>query len=113
MLRQARASKRKARAEGAKSRKAAAGPSPERQLKKLEPQLGDLTEKIAVAEAKIEALNARFCEENFYRDTPPEEHAALEAERRMLEEEVRTAMSEWESLEEQAEALRGEIEPGP
>jgi len=109
VLRQARTTKRKARAQGAGGKKAAAGPSPERQLKKLEPQLGDLTEKIALAEAGIDALNARFCEENFYRDTPPEEQAALEAERRMLEEEVRTSMSEWESLEEQIAALREEI----
>ena len=113
VLRQARATKRKARAEDAKGKKAATGPSPERQLRKLEPLLGDLTEQIASAEAKVEALNARFCEENFYRDTPPEELAALEAERRMLEEEVRAAMSEWESLEEQAETLRSEIEPRP
>jgi len=110
VLRQARATKRKDRAEGAKKKKAGASPSPARQLKKIEPLLADLTEKIASAETQIGALDARFCEENFYRDTPAEEHAALEAERRMLEEEVRLSMSEWESLEVQVAELRERAE---
>ena len=48
--------------------------------------------------------------ENYYKDTPPQEHAALEAEQRLLVEEVARLMGEWESLEEQAQALRDEIE---
>jgi Flp pilus assembly protein TadB len=62
-----------------------------------------------VAEARIEALNAQFCQENYYKNTPPEENAALQAEQRMLIEEVRLFMVDWETLEQQGEELREEI----
>ena len=111
VLRQARASKKKKTSPNSGTdQKDRSSVPPQRQLKKLEPQLAELTDKIAGAEEKVEALNARFCEENYYRDTPPEENAALEAEQRMLMEEIRNSMAEWEVLEEQAEALRGQIE---
>ncbi len=111
VLRQARAAKKKDRPKPENNQAKRQGPPPERQLKKLEPQLADLTEKIAAAEQRIEALNARFCEEDYYKNTPAEENAALEAEQRMLLEEVRISMAEWEALEEQIEDLRGQVEP--
>ena len=111
VLRQARESKKKKErtSSDSKNLKKPKG-SPTSRLRKLEPKLADLTEKISVAEARIEALNETFCQENYYRDTPPQEHAALEAEQRLLVEEVGRLMGEWESLEEQAQALRDEIE---
>ncbi|MDE0883995.1 MAG: ATP-binding cassette domain-containing protein [Myxococcota bacterium] len=111
VLRQARGSKKKKSPSSSDNeQKTRSTVPPERQLKKLEPKLADLTDKIADAEERVEALNARFCEENYYRDTPLEENAALEAEQRILMDEVRNFMAEWEVLEEQADALRGQIE---
>jgi ATPase subunit of ABC transporter with duplicated ATPase domains len=110
VLRQARATKRKARANPGENRKSRSGPSPARKLKKIDAQLVELTERVAVAEARIEALNAQFCQENYYKNTPPEENAALQAEQRMLTEEVRLFMVDWEALEQQGEELREEIE---
>jgi ATPase subunit of ABC transporter with duplicated ATPase domains len=110
VLRQARATKRKARANPGENRKSRSGPSPAQQLKKVDAQLVELTERVAVAEARIEALNAQFCQENYYKNTPPKENAALQAEQRMLTEEVRLFMVDWEALEQQGEELREEIE---
>ena len=110
VLRQAReAKKKKTQTKSDESKKKGRG-SPVSQLRKLEPRLAELTEKISVAEARIEALNTIFCQENYYKNTPPEEHAALEAEQRLLVEEVSRFMGEWESLEEQVQELREEIE---
>ena len=110
VLRQARASKKKNSPSSKDQNKKQQAVAPARQLKKLEPKLAELTEKIAGAEERVEALNARFCEENYYRDTPPEENAALEAEQRMLMEEIRNSMAEWEALEEEAEELRSRMD---
>ncbi len=110
VLRQARTTKRKVRSDPGENQKSRSGPSPARQLKKIDAQLVELTERVAVAEARIEALNAQFCQENYYKNTPPEENAALQAEQRMLIEEVRLFMLDWEALEQQGEELREEIE---
>jgi len=110
VLRQARATKRKAKVHPGSDRKATSGPSPAQQLKKVDAQLVELTEKIAVAEARIDSLNALFCRENYYKDTPTEEDAALQAELRMLTEEVRLFMIDWEALEQQGEELREQTE---
>ncbi len=110
VLRQARATKRKTRNTSTSASKAQPSPSPGRQLKKVEASLAELTEKITTAEARIEALNEKFCEENYYKKTPAEEHSALEAEHRMLLEEVRVSMNDWESQEQEGDKLRQQIE---
>ena len=112
MLRQARATKRKTKVNPGSDKKTTSGPSPTQQLKKVDAQLVELTEKIAVAEARIDALNALFCQENYYKNTPTEEDAALQAEQRMLTEEVRLFMIDWEALERQGEELREQTESG-
>jgi ATPase subunit of ABC transporter with duplicated ATPase domains len=112
VLRQARATKRKTKVNPGSDKKTTSGPSPAQQLKKVDAQLVELTEKIAVAEARIEALNALFCQENYYKNTPTEEDAALQAEQRMLTEEVRLFMIDWEALERQGEELREQTESG-
>ena len=110
VLRQDRATKRKTKKTNTNDSKAQSGPPPGRQLKKVEASLSELTEKIAAAEAQIEVLNAKFCEEDYYKNTPPEEHAALEAEHRLLLEEVRVSMNNWESLEQEGDELREQVE---
>ena len=112
VLRQARATKRKTKVNPGSDKKTTSGPSPTQQLKKVDAQLVELTEKIAVAEARIDALNALFCQENYYKNTPTEEDAALQAEQRMLTEEVRLFMIDWEALERQGEELREQTESG-
>ena len=111
VLRQIRETKKKKQDDAAGERKKKGKTSPESQLRKLEPGLDELTEKISSAEERIEALNAIFCQENYYKDTPPGERAALEAEQRLLIEEVSRFMGKWESLEEQIQRLREESGP--
>ena len=110
VLRQAKTTKRKTRNTSANASKPQSGPSLGSQLKKVEASLAELTEKISAAEARVEILNAKFCEDNYYKNTPAEEHAALEAEHRMLLEQVRVSMNDWESQEQEGDRIRQEIE---
>ena len=53
--------------------------------------------RIDVAEARLEEIDAIFCEPTYYESTPPSEVKVLEAEMGRLKSEVTDLMAEWES----------------
>ena len=81
------------------------GESPERRRKKLSARLEVVTGEIEAAEARLEAIHARFSAPDFFQTTPGDERAELQAEHERLAESLRGHMQEWESLEEEIEAL--------
>ena len=105
VLRKARSNRREARAreKGQPSRK---GESPERRRKKLETQLEALTEEIGTIEARLDALNQRFCAPDFFERTPGDERATLESEHAELGTRLRELMETWERFENELAALR-------
>ncbi len=104
VLRRAKESKRVAKA-AQRRRPAGSKEPPARRRKKLEARLAALSEEIETAETRIEALNQRFCEPDFYSATPGDERTLLENEHRQLSETIRERMSEWETLEEELGTL--------
>jgi ATPase subunit of ABC transporter with duplicated ATPase domains len=105
VLRKVRAEKRGAKASKDKERPAKPGISPERQRRKLQEKLDATTEELAAAEARMEALNERFCASEFFMKTPTDERNALESEHRELGEKIAKLMEDWEGLEAELAAL--------
>ena len=70
--------------------------------KKQLPALRDAAWKaVETAEARKEAIHARWCEAGFYERTPPAEIAALEAEEKALSPRIESLMAEWDALEKE------------
>jgi ATPase subunit of ABC transporter with duplicated ATPase domains len=104
VLRKARESKREAKAARGPTRGKPAEAS-DRRRKKLSARLEVLTGEIEEAEARIEAIHARFSLPDFFQTTPGDERAELQAEHERVSESLRLRMEEWEALEEELEAL--------
>ena len=85
-------------------RNAGAGSS-KRNLEKLQRRLAAITGRIEAAEARVKAIDQRFCEPDYFGRTAVDEVRALEAERQTLQAEVADLMAEWEAVEEEAVAL--------
>jgi len=105
VLRKAREDKRagKKKKQGKGSQEASTEPRPSR--RKLEASLAEVTGQIEQAEARIEALNARFCAPDFIDATPPEERSSLEREHAELSTKLGDWMASWESLERELAEL--------
>jgi ATPase subunit of ABC transporter with duplicated ATPase domains len=104
-LRKARAARRE-RKPGKRRERANRGGQRER--KRLEARLEQVTEGLQAAESRLAEINQQFCDPAFFERTPGPERAALEAEHRELGERSQALMQEWESLEERREALAAE-----
>jgi ATPase subunit of ABC transporter with duplicated ATPase domains len=103
VLRKAREAKRDAR--GKKGQRQPAPPPPKQSRRKLEARLDEITGEIERAEARIEALNQRFCAPDFIDATSPDERSALEAEHSGLRSQLDGWMETWEHLERELGAL--------
>jgi ABC-type glutathione transport system ATPase component len=97
VLRKARETKREQKAARRKPRKPPGNPKRER--KRLEGELERITAELQTAETRLEALNAEFCDPEFFKRTPHAGITALEAEHRLLGERVQSKMQEWEAVE--------------
>lgn len=101
-LRKARAAKRERKPTKPKGR----GPATDRrERKRIEARLGEVTEALQAAETRIAELNELFCDPAFFERTPGDERAARQGEHRELTARAQELMQEWETLEEQREAL--------
>ncbi len=81
-------------------RKAAA-----RERKRLETERDRAMAEVEQLEERKAAIEARFCEDGFFTDTPPDDIAALHNEQAAIEEKVLDAMERWESAEQGLAAL--------
>ncbi|MEE9607347.1 MAG: ABC-F family ATP-binding cassette domain-containing protein [Myxococcota bacterium] len=102
-LRRARAAKRKGKV--GKGKRAGAASAAKRQRKRLEERLGAITGELEACEARLAAIDARFCEAGFFERTPGAEVGQLEAERSELKARADALLREWESLEQQLAPL--------
>lgn len=75
------------------------GPDPKKERRKLAEELEGVTAELQQAEAKLDAINERFADPNFYEATPHDERTTLEADHRAFSESVAALMERWESLE--------------
>jgi ATPase subunit of ABC transporter with duplicated ATPase domains len=81
----------------------------EKRTKKLERQREGLTSAIETAEKRITEIDSSFCEEGYYERTPPDDVAALEAERGSLQTDVDRRMEEWAELERRLDELTSRL----
>ena len=61
--------------------------------------------ELEACEARLAAIDARFCEAGFFERTPGAEVGQLEAERSELKARADALLREWESLEQQLAPL--------
>jgi ATPase subunit of ABC transporter with duplicated ATPase domains len=102
------------RAEAAQPSKPAPRPgdrqNPKRSLEKLRRRLDAITGRIEAAEARVKEIDRRFCEPDYFKETPVDEARAIEAERQNLQAEIADLMAEWEAVEEEAAVLARRLE---
>ena len=101
---------RKAKADKKKAKEAKAGggnnaPASKNELKNLERQRNQLTDKIEKAEHRVGEINDTFCDPSYFDKTPAKEVKKLEDEQIKLKENVEGWMAEWESVEERIAEL--------
>ncbi len=75
------------------------GPSSARQRREWEEERDRVTARISEAEDRLEAIDALFCQPDFYERSTPDEVAALEAERSELTDRLESQMARWERVE--------------
>jgi ATPase subunit of ABC transporter with duplicated ATPase domains len=97
VLRKSRAAKRRVKKTGGKSRAAASVEA--RRQRELENRREQIVAELQQAEARVEAINERFCDAAFFERTPRPEVNELEVEHRELGARIERLMSEWEALE--------------
>ncbi len=90
-----------------RQKKKARGSDPVKLRKGLEERLSEITMRLEQCEARIGEIDVQFCEPGYHERTPPEEVAALTAERNGLQGEVNALMAEWERVEREMEGLTG------
>jgi ATPase subunit of ABC transporter with duplicated ATPase domains len=95
----------RARVRGAEGNGKAKPVDPSVRRAQLEERRDELTAWIDAAEARVAAIDARFCAPGFYEGTPPDEVGALESERAELVGTVERLMGQWESLEREIESV--------
>ena len=71
----------------------------------MQANLDALMVRIEAAEARVQEIDAMFCEPDYYERTPAEDVRALEEERSRLQGEVTDLMAEWEQTEEKMGSL--------
>jgi ATPase subunit of ABC transporter with duplicated ATPase domains len=69
------------------------------ELTEVRERLDTVTAKVEKAESRIVAIDALFCQPDYYTRTPGDEVRVLEGERTRLQSEVADLMGEWEGLE--------------
>ena len=97
VLRQTRAAKRRVKQQGGKSRGAAS--VDRRRQRELEDRREPIMAELQQAEARVDAINERFCAAAFFERTPRAEVNELEVEHRELSTRIDRLMNEWEALE--------------
>ena len=97
VLRKTRAARRKVKKQGGKSRTVASADG--RRQRELEGRREQVVAELQQAEARVDAINERFCDAAFFERTPRAEVNELEVEHRELSARVERLMNEWESLE--------------
>ncbi|MEK9499444.1 ABC-F family ATP-binding cassette domain-containing protein [Gaopeijia maritima] len=86
-------------------RRRSSGSSSNRRLKEATEERDQVTARITAIESRLEAIDATFCEPDFYERSSPDEVSALEAERADLAAEAETALVRWEALERELSEL--------
>ena len=101
-LNKARAAKRERKPSKGKPR---APKRDQRERKRIESRLEEVTEALQAAESRIAEINELFCDPSFFERTPGDERATLQAEHTQLAAHTGELMQEWETLEERREEL--------
>jgi ATPase subunit of ABC transporter with duplicated ATPase domains len=109
VLKAKKESKKEKRSKSATPR-ARTGGGDKKALAEARERLAAVTAEMEDAEARVAAIDALFCEADFFTRTPAEEVRAVEEERATLQERVAELLSEWEGLEETVAALEGKTE---
>ncbi len=99
VLRKARTGKRKEKERDENRRNS--NPSDPDKRRKLQTRLAEVTAELESTEARINAINERFCNPTFFQATPHYEIHQLEAEQRELRAALEQLMQEWEKIETQ------------
>ena len=73
--------------------------------KDLSLRLEIVTAAVEKAESRIGTIDAEFCRDGFFDQTPEDKVRALQNERAKLEGEVATLMDEWETIDREINAL--------
>jgi ATPase subunit of ABC transporter with duplicated ATPase domains len=76
----------------------------DKERKRLETRLAEITRAVDEAEARVHAINEAFCDPTFFERTPRPEVRRLEEEQKELSTRIAALMKEWESLEERLAA---------
>ncbi|HWV57347.1 MAG TPA: ABC-F family ATP-binding cassette domain-containing protein [Longimicrobiales bacterium] len=71
--------------------------------RRLQERRDRVTAELERAEARRAEIDEAYCSPGFFQRTPPEEVAALEAERASLQEEIAKLLEEWEAVERELE----------
>jgi len=95
----------KAKREKKAGRRPATKPTGRRPADSLHRRLDAVTQRIETAEARVEEIDGRFCEPDYFVETPAEEMRAREAERHDLQAALTDLMAEWEEIEQQIAAI--------
>jgi len=69
------------------------------ELTKAQERLETVTAKMEAAESRVAAIDAMFCEPDYFARTPGADVRALEEERKSLQGDVAGLLTEWEALE--------------
>ncbi len=84
-----------------------AGGNSKAKLTKARERLETVAAKVEAAESRVVAIDAMFCEPDYFARTPGEEVRALKGERTRLQSGVADLMAEWEKLEAVIAGLDG------
>jgi ATPase subunit of ABC transporter with duplicated ATPase domains len=90
--------KKEKRQKDAPARRPAVGNS-KAELTKVREHLDTVTARMEAAESRIGAIDALFCQPDYYTRTPGDEVRALEEERTRCQSDVADSLAEWEKLE--------------
>ena len=76
-----------------------------KEIKRLQRELEEITEAIEVHEARLDSIDASFCEDGFYERTPPDQVTLLEQERAETDDSLKADLQRWGEVESQLEVL--------
>jgi len=76
-----------------------AGGNSKAELTKVRERLDTVTARMEKAESRIAAIDALFCQPDYYTRTSGDEVRALEGERARCQDDVADSLAEWEKLE--------------
>ena len=99
VLQKAREKKRDGKPAKEKRRSNAEQAEARRERKQWSEKLETVTRELQQTESRLDVINEQFGDPEFYKKTPDEERATLEAEHRSLSQKVSTLMQQWEVAE--------------